>query len=198
MRIALAITLGLTLSACSVAPAPPDRYYRVEVPPAGSTTNFSGRILIEPFEAYGIYNERPLVFHAADASSALEQYHYQFWAEPPGMMLRDAMIAYLRTGLSGAQVEAAGGRQRGDLTVHTRLKRLEHRLGSPPQAVFAAEFRIIDASDNERATLVFDETIAAGGASVEDFVLAMDQLVGKAYGQLVERVRESAAQPSSR
>jgi len=200
-RLALVACAGTTMffiAACSTAPAPPERFYRVEAPAASSTTSLQGRILIEPFEAYGVYNERPILYLSPEASGTLQQYHYQFWAEPPGMMLRDAMIAYLRTAFSGAQVESAGGRARGDYVVHTRLKRLEHRLGSPAQAQFAAEFRVVDAADNERAIVLFDEVAPAAGGSVEDFVAAMDQLVGKAYAQLAARLREvtSAPRPS--
>jgi ABC-type uncharacterized transport system auxiliary subunit len=144
-----------------------------------------------------VYNERPLIFIEGNASGTLQQYHYQSWAEPPGVMLRDALIAYLRTALSGASIDSAGSRLRGDFIVHARLKRLEHRLGSPPQAAFAVEFRIIDAADNERALLSFDEVAPAAGASIEDFVGAMDQLVGKAYAALAARVRELTAKPSS-
>jgi ABC-type uncharacterized transport system auxiliary subunit len=78
---------------------------------------------------------------------------------------------------------------RGDYSIHARLKRLEHKLGPSPQAAFAAEFRVVDGDDNERALVYFDETAPAAGGSVEDFVLAMDQLVAKAYAQLAEKIR---------
>ncbi len=189
----------LTLCACSTAPAPPERFYRVEAPAASSTTSLPARIVVEPFEAYGVYNERPILYLSADASGTLQQYHYQFWGEPPGVMLHDALIAYLRTAFSGAQIESAGGRVRGDYVVHARLKRLEHRLGSPAQAQFAVEFRIVDAADNERAIVLFDDVAPAAGGSVGDFVLWMDQLLGKACAQLAGRRRElsSPARPSS-
>ena len=196
---ACAGTTMLCIAACSTAPAPPERFYRVEAPAASSTTSLPGRIVVEPFEAYGVYNERPILYLDAAASGTLQQYHYQFWAEPPGVMLRDALIANLRTAFSGAQIESAGGRVRGDYVVHARLKRLEHRLGSPPQAQLALEFRVVDAADNERAVVLFDDVAPAAGASVEDFVLAMDQLLGKASAQLAERLRAitSAPGPSS-
>ncbi len=184
----MAALAALAIVACSVAPAPPVRYYRVEVAAPQSGSTFAGRIVIEPFESYGINNERPLIFRSQDATSALEQYHYQFWAEPPGVMLRDSLISYLRGAFANAQVTQAGGRARGDLTVHPRLKRLEHVLGSSPQASFAVEFRVNDAEDNERLLLDFDEQAPVSGSSVEDFVSAMDRLVGKAYANLAERL----------
>jgi uncharacterized lipoprotein YmbA len=179
---------ALALVGCSVTPAPPVHYYRVEISAPASASSFAGRIVVEPFETYGIYTERPLLFRSGDATHALEQYHYQFWAEPPAVALRDSLVVYLRGAFASAQVVQAGGRTRGDLTVHARLKRFEHLLGSPSQAAFAVEFRVVDADDNERLQWAFDEKASAGGASVEDFVAAMDQLVAKAYSGLVERL----------
>jgi uncharacterized lipoprotein YmbA len=192
----MAALAALAIVACSVAPAPPVRYYRVEVAAPQGSSAFAGRIVIEPFESYGINNERPLVFRSHDATSALEQYNYQFWAEPPGVMLRDSLIAYLRGAFASAQVTQAGGRVRGDLAIHARLKRLEHVLGSSPEAAFAVEFRVTDAEDNERLLLIFDEKAPVSGSSVEDFVGAMDQLVAKAYARLTEQLRKTVDRTS--
>lgn len=185
----LAAVVLLALAGCSVAPAPPERYYRVEVAPAAGAASPGGRIAVESFETYGIYNERALLFRAG--SGALEQYHYQFWAEPPGVMLRDALVAYLRGAYGADRVLPAGGRARGDFTLRARLRKLEHLPGSPPQAALAVEFTVTDRDDQPRLTLAFDETAVAAGPSAEDFVAAMDQLVAKAYARLAERLRTS-------
>ncbi len=185
---AIAVIATLLVAACSADPATPVRYYRVEVAPAPAAGDFSGRIVVEPFEVYGIYTERPLVFRSGDSAGVLEQYNYQFWAEPPAIMLRDSLVTHLRSAFKSAQVLQAGGRARGDLTVRPRLKRLDHVLGRR-EAAFAVEFRVTDADDNERLLLSFDETVAAGGSSIEDYVAATDRLAAKAYAALVERIR---------
>jgi len=181
----------LALTSCAVDPAPPVRYFRIEIPVPGSVSRFSGRILVEPFEAYGINNERSIVFRSREATSALEQYHYASWAEPPGVTLRDSLIAYLRGAFPQAQILPAGGRTRGDFTLRPRLKRLEHVLGSPAQAAFAAEYRVTDFDDEDVLQVAFDDKAAAAGASVEDFVAALDPLIGKSYGNLADQLRKA-------
>jgi ABC-type uncharacterized transport system auxiliary subunit len=186
MRRALVVIAAIALGGCSVDPATPTRYYRVEVATSAARDDFRGRIVVEPFEAYGIYTERPLVFRSG---GALEQYNYALWAEPPAVMLRDSLIVHLRAAFGSSQVLQAGGRARGDFTVRPRLKRLDHQLGGKAQAAFAVEFRVTDAEDNERVLLTFDETAPVGGNSVEDFVAATDRLAARAYDLLVEKIR---------
>jgi uncharacterized lipoprotein YmbA len=186
------LVVALALTACSVSPTPPERYYRVEIPATAGTASFKHQIVVEPFEVYGAYSERPLLFRSADKDSALEQYHYQYWVEPPAIMLRDSLVACLRNAFGAAQVLASGSRVRGDLIVRPRLKRFEHVTGgSGPRAAFSAEFTVTDNANNLLFVLDFNDEATAAGSSVEDYIAAMNGLVAKAYARLSERLRDA-------
>jgi ABC-type uncharacterized transport system auxiliary subunit len=190
VQIAAILLLPLMAGACSVAPVPTERYYRLDVPVAASGAAYAGHVVVESIEAHGIYSERALLFRAPGAASAIERYNYQYWVEPPGLMLRDSLVSYLRGTFGTAQVLAAGSRVRGDLVIRARLKRFEQVLDAPPRAALAIEVTVSDSANSPRFVLDFSEEAPAAGSSIEDYVVAMNGLIAKVSAQLTERLRK--------
>ena len=88
-----------TLAACSVAPVPDFTWYRLpraqplEVAPQPL---FHDPVVIDAFNADGLYGDQPLIYALDPGAQELRQYHYQMWSDPPTRMLQRRMIAQLR------------------------------------------------------------------------------------------------------
>ena len=189
------IVVAVLAAACSVDPAPPERNYRVDIATPAGAAPFKGTIVVEAFQAQGVYSERPLLFRHSGDVAVLEQYHYQFWAEPPAAMMRDGLVSYLRGAFGTGQVFPADARARGDYTVRARIRRFEQIVdGDKSRAALAMEFIVSDGAGNPRFVLDFNEEATAAGRSLEEHVAALTSLTAKAYATLGDRLRNEIPQ----
>lgn len=196
-RVSAAFVIGLALVAqagCVGETAlPVERYYRIEAPPASAATISAAKpILLEPFDAYGVYAERALLYHEDGQAAVMRQYGHQFWAEPPQRMLDDALAATLRAALGPDRVHARASRERPEIVVRPRLRKLEqvYEGGGGARAVYAVDFTVTDRDGRPRFLLAFDESEPAQGQGPDTYVRALDVLVARANARLLERLAE--------
>src|ERR1700742_882796 len=100
---ALLLIGAVALSACAAPEVPKEQYFRLIATPATQTIGhpLPGIVEAAPFSADGVTGERPLLF-TDNGGTKLEQRNYAYWVNPPIQMLRDQMIAYLRSaGVAG-------------------------------------------------------------------------------------------------
>lgn len=195
LRLILALS-ALLLSACTAAPPLPDRYYRLAPSPAAAsaTAPRAPVILLEPFDAFGIYGERNLIYRRPEAGGALEQYRHQFWAEPPTLMLSDGLRSALRAALGETRVHGRETRAKPDYIIRPRLRHLYQALGSQDaSAELAIEFSVVDQSNEPRFVLVFEESEPASGVAPDAFVKAAGELAASANARFLERLAEEFA-----
>lgn len=188
-RLSIVVAFTLLTCACATAPTPNDRFYRLELPQAAAATApFDRVVVVNAFEAYGAVAERPLLYRQ-DASPALTQYHYHLWAEPPAQMLSDALARHLRVLLGEERVYTRSARARADLVVRPRLRKLEQVLGEQSaRAELALQFVVSEPGNQPLFVLEFDQSEAAASAAPDDYVVAIDKLIGRAYNELGQRL----------
>ena len=93
------LTAVATLTACSSAPVPDFTWYRLprahplEV---ATTPIFREPIVVDAFNADGLYGDQPLIYALDSGAQQLRQYHYQLWTDPPTRMLQRRLITQLR------------------------------------------------------------------------------------------------------
>lgn len=195
-RAVLTMLAAALLAACAAAPAPSDRYYPLLPPPpaADSALAQPSVVLLEPFDAFGIYGERNLIYRRPEAGGALEQYRHQFWAEPPTLMLGDGLRTALRSALGPTRVHGRETRARPDYLIRPRLRHLVQRIepqGSSAELVI--EFSVVDQANEPRFVLLFEESQAAAGDSPEAFVAAASALAAQANARFIERLAKEFA-----
>lgn len=197
-RLILIAVLALLTAACAVAPTPSDRFYRLELPQAAASKLPIDRVVVvNAFEAYGAVAERALLYRE-EGSPALTQYHYHLWAEPPAQMLSDALARHLRVLLGEERVYTRSARARADLVVRPRLRKLEQVLGEGgARAELALQFVVSEPGNQPLFVLEFDQSEAAASAAPEDYVVAIDKLIGRAYNELGQRLTAELPVPSS-
>jgi uncharacterized lipoprotein YmbA len=201
-RTALAALAGVFVTGCfssfSSAPAPAERYYRIE-PAMAATQVVSGpSIVLETVETHGVYVERSILHRSSAPGSALEQYAHVSWAEPPDAMLADVLVADLRSAFGADRARQASLRAQADVRLSVRVRRFEQVLdGGTAQAAFGATYTAMDAKGNLLFVLEFDQQRAAAGPSPMEFVAALDALIADADRALIERLRGLAPAATS-
>lgn len=183
----LIAAMALLLASCAAAPVPTTAYYTLTPVSETKSSALKARLMVEPFQIIGIYTERPLLYRRG---VALTQYRYQFWAEPPALMWRDALIDGLR-GHGATNVLTPETRVSADYILRSRLKRMEQVLDEgAAQAVLALEFVVADSAGRVVLSQDFDQQQKLDSDDPEDYVKAINQLAGRAFTQLNAGLRD--------
>lgn len=186
----------LLVAGCASRPLPAELYYRLDsAVPGPPAVSDAPAVLVEGFNAHGLYAERPLIFRRPQAQGALEQYRHQFWVEPPAQMLADGLHRTLRQALGEARVQPRSARTRADWVVRPRLRRLEQVLDGAGGSVaeYAVDYFVTDESNAPRFVLSFEEKMASADDSPAAFAKTASDLAVKANLALLERLRTEFA-----
>ena len=143
--------LAVLGAACSQPPVPQDRFYRLQVAPptaVPAALRLPGILEVPRFAADGLMAGRPIVFSEANAPTEVSAYFYHFWLEPPGVMLRDELVAYLRAAGVAKTVVTPELRLEPDFILTARIKRIEQGRGAAPKAVVILEVAINSRRDD--------------------------------------------------
>ena len=194
-RLMLIGLAGLLLSACASGPVQTDRYYRLEsVLADASPVADPPYVSLEPFEAHGIYAERPLVYRRPAGQGALEQFAHLFWAELPTRMLSDGLDRSLRGVLGDEHVHGRSSRKRIRYVVRPRLRRLDFCLDPEGQeaarAEFATDFLVTDEAREPRFVVSFSQTRELAAPTTAEFVRVVSAMAAEANRQLIQRLAE--------
>ena len=98
--------VGFVLVAACMAPSvPKEQYFRLVAAPANEklALPLAGILEASPLGADGVTGERPLLY-TANGGVKLEQRNYAYWTELPTAMIRDQLVAYLRSAGAAEQV----------------------------------------------------------------------------------------------
>ncbi|MBM3564646.1 MAG: ABC transporter [Alphaproteobacteria bacterium] len=180
--VAAALLLA-ALSACGQPELPTDHYYRLQVPPpkAAAQPALKGTIEVNRFSADGLVAGRAIVYTESGQPHQLKEYHYHFWTEPPALMLRDQLVAFLRGGNLAQTVTTPEMRANADHVLTGRIIRLEKIEGARPQGVLDVELAVRSARGQMTLLNVYSAAIAADNNSVEAGVLAINKALEQVY-----------------
>lgn len=138
----LGILLASVVAGCAQPEIPQDHFYRLQVAlpkTPGNTPALDGTIEIDRLIAEGLTAGRPIVYSDKRRPNELQEYHYHFWADPPAVMLRDQLVAYLRAAGVATAVVTPELRVKPDFVLAGKIKRLEKINGAPPGVVIEIE-----------------------------------------------------------
>lgn len=117
MRMAVAFSLGLLLSGCATHQI---HYYGLSAFPAipGSAGTGPSLVVGRIATAQALQDGR---IRYLEGSNEVGAYEYHRWTDPPGVMVRDALIHSLRASGRFGTVQASGTSVEGDYAVRGRL-----------------------------------------------------------------------------
>lgn len=179
--------LVLAVAACAGAPPPPDTFYRIE--PAETVPRFAapplpGVIEVERLAADGAVAERALVFARGDGGP-LAHYKYDFWSEPPGLMLQDRLARSLTRAGAADRVVTPDLRVLSDWTVRGKIRRFEQLAGVGMVAV-DIQLAVVGSRTGE---LVLNESygvqVPTASDAVEAAAHAMERGVSEIFGRFL-------------
>lgn len=188
----LAALLLLGVAACAQPPVPQDRYYRVQVEaPQAGAQKLNGVVELDRLGAEGLISGRAIVYTEATSTNLAQEFFYDFWVEPPGDMLRDSLIKYLRGAGVAKALVTPDSRAASDFTLVGRINRLEMVRGNAPLGVAEIEFSLTRSSTG---TLLMVQnylaTVEAANDSVPAGVAAINKGVAQIFGQLMADLRK--------
>ena len=184
--------LFLFLAACAQPEVPTDRFYRLEV--ADPKTRLAkppleGTLEVDRFVADGLTAGRPIVYSESGRPREVLEYHYHFWTEPPTIMLRDQLVAFLRTAKVAKTVVTPEHRVEPDYELSGKIKRLEQIKGTPPRAVVELELALKRSAGGEILLLntyriEADAKTGTVGAAVD----ALNSALGLIYARFTNKI----------
>ena len=189
----VAISLSFMISACAQAPMPQDRYYRIDVSAAvAGAPLLPGTLQMEPFITEGLTAGRAIIYVEVEGATTMQEYNYDFWAEPPGTMLRDELMAYLRDANVAQNIVTPELRAQADYIFSGRIDRLELIRGPEPKAFVELELAVTKDS-NGKVTLVksYGVSVGASDATVKAGVDAANRGIDAIFAQFLADLRGS-------
>ncbi|WP_420465859.1 ABC-type transport auxiliary lipoprotein family protein [Panacagrimonas sp.] len=190
IRVAGAFALAWLLTACAARAPYTDRYYHLDSAMAEVAAMADApHVMLEPFDAHGLYAERQLIYRRPEGKGALEQFGYLFWSEQPTRMLTDGLEASLRAAFGDQRVHGRRSRQRAAYIVKPRLRRLEfHLQPEGAKAEFAADFVVTDEALEPLLVVRFAQTRLLSAPTAEAFADMAGQLAAQANRELIEQL----------
>lgn len=187
--LAFAAAVAAAVAGCAQPEVPTDHYYRLNVTPPSPLAQplFKGTIEIDRFVADGVVAGRPIAYTEPGQDYRLQEYHYHFWTEPPTVMLRDQLIAYLRAARIADAVVTPETRVNPEYVLTGKIQRLEKVAGSAPKAVLKIELALRNA---QAGKLVYLNTYSAepnaADNSVGAAVVALNGALGDVYAKFLK------------
>ena len=187
-RFLAALLTLIPLTACIQPEIPQDRYYRIVVGKPEATSArppLDGPLEVDRPDADGLLGARPIVYAEADRPNELQEYSYDFWTEPPALMLQSELVGYLRAARIADLVVTPGLRVNAAFRLSGRLRRLEQLVGEQSKVLVEIEFAV---RDNRRGRITLLKTYRAEAIPVDASLPAAVDAFGKAFTAIVARL----------
>lgn len=129
-RCLFLLYLSATISACGFgSTVPQNHFYRL--PPISTTAQDDrsvSTLLLKPVKVSGLLHDRAILFVEQFQPVEVQRYHYHFWAEPPAIMVHNALYQGLAASQIAQQVQLDQNDVRAVLVVSPRLLRFERYI----------------------------------------------------------------------
>lgn len=188
-RVAPFALLAALWLGCASSPAPRDHFYRLEVAPpaAQGAPALPGALEVDRPRVEAVAQGRRMLYREASRPGVIHQHSYHFWTDPPGVMVQDLLIGYLRASGVARSVVAPGVHVESDFLLKGRVVRLERQVGGgTARVVVELEFTLL--GTNGRRVLLdesYREERSVASESVEAAVVASEDALGAIFGRLL-------------
>lgn len=193
LRLLVLVTGLLTLGACAARVVPEDNFYRLTLgtPPAAQNLLSglaSGVIQVERFTADGLLGGRAIVFSDGAQSNVAQTYHYDFWLEPPTILLQSALADTLRK--AGVQkVVTPDLRIEPDYTITGKIRAFEQVRSNPGFVRVQIELAV---SERAGGKLIMFKSYKAeprtNGDGIREAVSRMSAAIDQIYSEFLKDI----------
>lgn len=175
----------LLLAACAGPPEPRDTFYRLQA--ALPSAHFArpplpGVMEVERVETEGVLSERAIAYQSGPG--ALQRYAFELWADPPGMMLQDALVRALRAADVATTIVTPDLRVAPRWIVRARLLRFE-QVPAAGRAAVSLRVAVLGADDH---SLLLQRDYAAEAPTDGTTPAAAAAAIGTAAADVLARL----------
>lgn len=180
MKRAFAIAAGAILLGCAGSAPPATVYHRLEVaaPTRGAGPQLPGWVAVARPEASDVLHGRAMAVANAERETRIERSRYALWADPPSVLVQQALAADLRAAGVAERVAVARRGEQPNWVVSGRLHRFERIVGGGDRVIVKLELALRDVAERRmRVDRIYEiEEPAASGtteAAVDAFARAL-------------------------
>ena len=191
----LGLLAFVVVASCAQPPVPRDQFYRLgsgSPQQALDRAPLDGALSVSRLRGEGLVSQRPILFTTREQPNRIEQHNYHYWFESPPLMLRDALIDYLRAANLANVVVSDQDRREAGCSLTGSLRRIEHvtASGEPSVAVIEIEFMLRRVSSD---SILLHRTYRAEQTAVDltmdSTAGAFDQALAALFARLVDEVK---------
>lgn len=186
-----AAALLVLVSACTQPALPEDHYYRLggAAPKAGAGGALSGIVEVNRFIASGLTASRAIVYTDSTTAREVRAYHYHLWAEPPPIMLQNALVSYLRAANAAPTVVTPDMRVEPDFIVSGKIRRFEQVRGAAGKVNVELELSVKRSRDDKLILLKpYAVSVGTKGATVGEAVTRISQGINAIYAKFLSDI----------
>jgi ABC-type uncharacterized transport system auxiliary subunit len=178
-----------------LAPAPADRFHRLEVPDPTERLDpprLRGRLVVDSIRSSAMVLERPMLHRHADDPTQVRRAGYDHWADPLPTMVQRGVVGFLRSVNAAEVVITPEMRLDADFRLAGRINRFERLVtDGSARATIELEFNLVRLEDRQLLLLQTyreEEDVAGSevGGSVEAFSRALHRILERLAADLPE------------
>ena len=182
------LVVSLFWPGCRSAPAPVDRFYRIELPSPEAVRAMpaiDGVLLVDRLQVEALTGGRPLIYRASRDSVEILRRPYAVWSDAPTLMIQHVIADQLRAAGVADRVVLPSERAESDVILRGRLVQLEH---VPRERIAFFEIELWLEYEGERSgesgwfgRFRYEEAMADGtpGAAVEAYRRSLARFCGE-------------------
>jgi len=188
------VWLGL-VAACAQPPLPKDHFYRLQVAAPSivmAAPRLDGTLEIGRFIADGLTAGRPIVYSSEGNTQELQEYSYHFWTETPTVMLRDALVDYLRQAKAAKAIVTPEMRVPANFVISGKIRRLEQVIGTPTRGLVKLELALRQTKGDKLLFLnTYEVKVEATNNSVSAAISAVNKAVSRVFAKYVDDISKN-------
>jgi len=180
-RLPLIALSALLLTACAApqAPLPDQNWFRLA---ADGVTQpgpelVAGLLMVEEPRSDGLHAERALSYSDDPGHRRINQYHYDYWADPPTRLVQSYLVKRLRAAGVASEVMHYDINQRADATIGGRVERFTQLIDAEHSQVVVELELQLNYPDESRPRLLRDYSaqVSVTGSTPEATITGYEQ-----------------------
>lgn len=190
--IAILTAFALALSGCAAtqAPVPDQNYFRLAAessPPAVVKPLLDGLLMVEELRSDGVHSERALLYSEDRGHRKINQYHYDFWSDPPTRLIQSYLVKRLRAAGVATQVTRYDINGNAAAFVGGRIERFEQLIDdNTARAIVALELQLSYPGDGRpRLLKEYLAEVPLAGTSPEAVIVGIEQALNRIIDQFL-------------
>ena len=189
-NIYLLVVTSMLLTACFGSPTavPEDRYYTLNISAPDIQPTKYERIVIDKVHAFGVYNERAMLYANAELPLQIKRYHYHHWTMSPAQLITHGLKDYLTQSKVAKSVVVSSFNQQQAVRVSVQLLAFERVISTSTQSVHVKlGFEIRYASGQYR-TYSFEQTVPTEKNTMHSAAKAYGKALTEIFGQFLRKI----------